>query len=80
MARRFEGCDLLYKDKEHLRYFDTMEEFFELSKWYLEHEEERKKIADAGMHHVHTEFNCVKIAGYILDLIEKGGYSAPWFQ
>ncbi len=80
MAKRFEGCDLLYKDKEHLRYFDTIEEFFELATYYLSHEDERRKIADAGMQHVHTEFNCVKISKYILDLIEKGSYSAPWFQ
>ncbi len=79
MAKRFEGCDQLYKDKVHLHYFDTIEEFFDLSKWYLEHEEDRKKIADAGMHHVHTEFNCVKISKYILELIENGSYIAPWF-
>ncbi len=80
MAKRFEGCNQLYKDKLHLRYFDTIEEFFELADWYLNHDEERKKIADAGMHYVHSEFNSVKIARYILELIEKGSYSAPWFK
>ncbi len=79
MAKRFEGCDMLYKDNMHLRYFDTIEEFFDLADWYLNHEQERKKIADAGMRHIHTEFNGAKIAGYILELIEKGSYSAPWF-
>jgi hypothetical protein len=78
MAKRFDGCDLLYKDNIHLRYFDTIEEFFDLADWYLNHEEERRKIADAGMKWVHEQFNCVKIAGYILDFIEKGSYSAPW--
>ncbi len=80
MAKRFEGCDLLYKDNVHLRYFDTIEEFFELADYYLSHEEERKKIADAGMNHIHQNFNSTKIAGYILELIEKGTYSAPWLQ
>ena len=78
MAKRFDNCNLLYKDKEHLRYFETIEEFFDLAEYYLKNEEERKKIADTGMHHIHTEFNGVKIAGYILELIEKGSYSAPW--
>ena len=78
MAKRFDGCKLLYKDKIHLQYFETIEEFFDLAKWYLSHETERKKIADAGMKHVHEQFNSVKIAGYILELIEKGSYSAPW--
>lgn len=78
MAKRFDGCNLLYKDNIHLRYFDTIEEFFDLADWYLGHEEQRKKIADAGMKWVHEQFNCVKIAGYILDIINTGDYSAPW--
>ncbi len=80
MAKRFDGCDLLYKDNMHLRYFDTIKEFFDLADWYLKHEEERRKIADAGMQWVHEQFSCVKIAGYILELTEKGSYSAPWFK
>lgn len=78
MAKKFEGCNLLYKDNVHLRYFDTIEEFFDLTDWYLNHEDQRKKIVDAGMQHIHTEFNSVKIAGYILELIEKGNYHSPW--
>ncbi len=78
MAKRFEGCNILYKDNIHLRYFDTIEEFFDLADWYLSHEQERGKIADAGMQHVHTEFNSTKIAGYILGLVEKANYRSPW--
>ena len=78
LAKRVPDTDLLFKDGLHLRYFDTADEFFELAKWYLEHETERKKIADAGMQRVHTEFNCQKIAKYILELVEKGAYVAPW--
>ena len=80
MAKRFDGCDLLYKDNMHLRYIDTIEEFFELADYFLGHDEERKKIADAGMSHIHTEFNSIKIAGYILELAEKGSYNAPWIS
>lgn len=78
LAKKVPDSDLLFKDKEHLRYFDDIDEFFELADWYLSHETERKKIADAGMKHVHEQFNSVKIAGYILELIEKGSYKAPW--
>lgn len=80
LAKRFTGADLLYRDSEHLKYFDEIEEFFELADWYLNHEQERKKIADAGMKRIHNEFNCQKIAQYILDLIETGTYNAPWTQ
>jgi spore maturation protein CgeB len=78
LAKKVPDSDLLFKDKQHLRYFDTADEFFELADWFLKHENERIKIADAGMKWAHEQFNGVKIAGYILDLIEKGTYKAPW--
>ena len=53
-------------------------EFFELADWYLQHEQEREKIAAAGMERAHSEFNCKRIAKCMLDLIETGKYSAPW--
>ena len=80
MAKRMKDCDGLYKDGQHLKFFDTVEEFFELADWYLKHEEERKKIADAGMKWAHEQFNCVKIASYILELVDKGTYTAPWMN
>jgi len=78
LAKRFEGADLLFRDGEHIKYFDNIDEFFELANWYLNHEEERKKIANAGMERAHKEFNCMKIAQYIVDLVETGSYNAPW--
>ncbi len=80
LARRFPGADLLFKDGEHLRYFDEISQFFELADWYLAHEQERKRIADAGMERAHRQFNCERIAKYILDVIETGTYDAPWIQ
>lgn len=78
LAKRVPDSDMLFKDGVHLRYFDSVEDFFELADWYLKHEDERRKIADAGMHYIHTEFNCEKIAKYTMDLIENVTYSAPW--
>lgn len=80
LAKRVPDTNLLFKDGVHLKYFDTIDEFFDLADWYLKHETERKKIAEAGMQWTHERFNCVKIAGYILELVEKGTYSAPWFN
>jgi len=80
LAKRVPDTDLLFKNELHLRYFDTADEFFELADWYLQHETERKKIADAGIKWTHEQFNGVKIAGHILDLIERGNYSAVWNQ
>jgi len=78
LATRVPDSNLLFEDGVHLRYFDTPEEFFELAEWYLKHDKQREKIAKTGMERAHSEFNCEKIAQYMLDLVETGTYKAPW--
>ena len=78
LAKRVPNSDLLFEDGVHLRYFDSVEEFFELADWYLKHDQEREKIAAAGMERAHREFNCEKIAECLLDLVENGTYETPW--
>ncbi|MFQ6036720.1 MAG: glycosyltransferase [Sedimentisphaerales bacterium] len=80
LAKRAPGYELLFEDGVHLKYFDTVDEFFELADWYLKHEQQREKIAMAGMKKAHADFNCQKIAQHILDLVETGSYSAPWAE
>lgn len=80
LAKRVLGYELLFEDGVHLRYFDTVEEFFELADWYLNHKTERERIAKAGMQRAHSEFNCERIAKHLLDLIETGTYDAPWAE
>jgi len=78
LQKRFAGAELLFGDNKHVKYFDEIDEFFELAAWYLDHEAQRKEIADAGMERAHKEFNNLRIAQYILDLVETGSYNAPW--
>ena len=80
LARRVPDSDLLFEDEVHLKYFETVDEFFELADWYLKHEQQREKIAMAGMQRAHNEFNCEKIARHLLNLIETGTYNAPWAE
>jgi len=80
LAKRAPGYELLFEDGVHLKYFDTVDEFFELADWYLKHEQEREKIALAGMKRAHSEFNCERIARLILELIETGTYQAHWAE
>ena len=77
LAKRVPDSDLLFEDGVHLKYFDTTDEFFKLADWYLKHKAERDKIAAAGMQKAHADFNCEKIAQFMLDLIETGTYNAP---
>jgi spore maturation protein CgeB len=80
LAKRVPDSDLLFKDRTHLRYFDNPEDFFSLVDWYLRNEDERKRIARAGMERAHSEFNCEKMAKHVLDLVEKGSYMASWVE
>ena len=80
LAKRALGYELLFEDGVHMKYFDTIDEFFELADWYLKHEAEREKIAKAGMERAHREFNCKRVAKDMLDLIERGTYDAPWAE
>lgn len=78
LSKRVPDSDLLFEDGKHVRYFENNKEFFELLDWYLQHDEEREKIARAGMEHAHREYNCSRMAQHVLDLIEKGSCDAPW--
>jgi spore maturation protein CgeB len=80
LARRVPDTDLLFRDGVHVKYFDSPDEFFELADWYLKHDQEREKIARAGMERAHGEFNCVKVAQCVIDLVDKGSYEAPWAE
>jgi len=78
LAKRVPDSQLLFEDGVHLRYFDSNDEFFELADWYLKHDDEREKIAQAGMKHAHQEYNCTVIARHFIEIVEKGKCSAPW--
>jgi spore maturation protein CgeB len=80
LAKNVPDSDLLFEDGVHAKYFDTPDEFFDLADYYLKHEDEREKIAQAGLKRAHAEFNCQKIAQYMLDLVETGTYDAPWAE
>lgn len=78
LAKRVPDTELLFEDGKHVRYFDTPDHFFELVDYYLEHEDERKRIAAAGMEKGQREFDCTSMAGHVIDLVGTGSYRAPW--
>ena len=78
LAKRVPDTGRLFEDKVHLRYFDSEEEFFDLAEWYLSHEQDREKIATAGMEYAHAEYHFMRMTGYLLDLAEGHDIDAPW--
>jgi len=68
------GLDELFKDGEHLITFGEKDDLREIIKYYLSHEEERKKIAEAGYRMAlekHTYWHRVQS---ILETIKQNGY------
>lgn len=78
LASRVPDTEQLFKDKIHLRYFETEQECFELADWYLSHEDERETIAAAGMAYAHEQYNPTRMAGYLLDLADGRDVDTPW--
>jgi glycosyltransferase involved in cell wall biosynthesis len=62
-ANYYEGIEEDFENKKHLVWWSTKEELKELIDYYLEHDDERKKIALAGMKEVkknHTWYSRIK--------------------
>lgn len=72
--------DELFEDGKHLVTYKTIDEAVEKAKYYLEHEEEREKIAKAGMEHTlknHTyELRAKKVLSTIFPDYESGNNPA----
>lgn len=80
LAKYVPDSDCLFADGKHLRYFETAQQCLEFVDYYVEHEEERFAVANAGMNRAHSEFNCVAIAQDIIELISTGSYDKPWAE
>ena len=59
----------LFEDRKHLVYFNN-DNVYELIEYYLEHEEEREKIAQQGMEEVRKKYTAVQQLQKILSLAE----------
>lgn len=52
LTRYFPGLEQVFKHKQHLLWFTSIEEAVDLARWALENETERAKIAQAGREEV----------------------------
>lgn len=69
-----EGIDTLAQDGVHCTWYRTPEDAVDLVRHYLDHSDERKKIAEAGRRHAlehHTYAHRVRL------LLERRGYPLP---
>lgn len=60
-----------FADGEELVMYHSFEDMYEKINYYLEHEEERKKIALAGYRKVKEQFNYIKGFGEIVKIMEE---------
>lgn len=61
----------LFEDKKHLAYYRTKEEALDLIKYYLEHEEERKKIGESARQEIVSKHNTDVRAKEIMDKLRE---------
>jgi len=80
LAKRVPDSNLLFEDKRHLCYFDSLEECLELIDFYIDRTAQRKTIGLEGMRRAHEMFNGTKLAKHIIDLVTTGKYDAPWCE
>jgi spore maturation protein CgeB len=69
-----EGIEALARDKEHCAWYRHPEQAVELVRYYLDHPDERSRIAAAGRRHAlehHTYAHRVRL------LLEGRGYPLP---
>ena len=52
LTDRISYIDELFEDGKHLVLYDNLDDMIEKAKYYLEHDDEREKIAQAGYEHV----------------------------
>lgn len=66
----FKGCEDLYTDREHLVYFRSIPEMIDIAKYYLEHEEERERIARNGYELTHKIYTWDSFVKNVITLCE----------
>lgn len=71
LQHNFPKLEELYTPKKHLDTFNTIDELIEKCKYYLEHHEEREKIALAGMKHCVQNYSFNNMCSNIVKLWQK---------
>ena len=61
-------------DNSQAVFYETRDEFFDKLGYYKNHAQERMKLAAAGHHCAHTEFDCAKIADYMVKVLFAEAY------
>ena len=65
------GVDQMYQDRKHLVYFKSPEEAISLIEYYLNHEDERKQIAEQGKEYVLKNHTYIQKVEQIIRDIEQ---------
>ena len=71
LTKRIAALEELLEDGVHCIMWDTLDDAVAKAKYYLEHEEERKKIAEAGYQHVIAKHTIDHRVDVILNEIKK---------
>jgi len=68
LAKYYPGIEKLFIDGVHLRTWNTLDELYQLIDYYMTHEEERVKIANAGMEWAVKNYSCYQFVKNLIGL------------
>jgi spore maturation protein CgeB len=71
LSHHYDGIELDFEVGKHLDSFTSLAGLKEKIDYYLEHEDERNKIASEGYKHVHENFTTRNMVNDILRIYEK---------
>lgn len=70
LTKKFEGIELLARNKEHILWFESEEELYDIIDFYLSHDKERNEIRQNAQSLAHDKHTCINRVRNILDIVE----------
>ena len=70
LTNKFPGIERLFKNKEHLLWFENYSEVMDIVDYYLKHDSERNKIAENGARIAHAKHTYKERLKNIFDIVE----------
>jgi len=71
LGNRTRHCEMFLKDQEHVIYWDNDADLLDKARYYLDHDEERSRIADAGCELAHESHTWKHHALEMKTIVEK---------
>lgn len=70
LTKKFDGIELLARNKEHILWFESEVELYDIVDFYLSHDKERNEIRQNAQRLAHDRHTCINRLRNMLDIVE----------